>query len=191
MARGLAELGGQESLHEIPGHFRADRTSAHAEYIHVIIFDDLLGGEMIVDETGANAFHLVGAHRRADAAAADRDAAIDFAGDDGLAERHDEVGIIVIGNQGVRTEIRHLMARRANATDQFFLQSKTAVIRGNSNAHRVPLVRFSRPRPDRPAPAPVPAAPSRPGWTRRPRVNAATWRPSRRRSPTRESAGND
>jgi hypothetical protein len=51
----LAELGGQESLHEIPGHFRADRTSAHAEDIHVIILDALLGGEMIVDETGANA----------------------------------------------------------------------------------------------------------------------------------------
>ena len=54
MARGLAESGGQESLHEIPGHFRADRTSAHAEDIHVIILDALLGGEMIVDETGAN-----------------------------------------------------------------------------------------------------------------------------------------
>src|SRR5215470_5425385 len=146
---------------------------------------------MIVDETGANAFHLVGAHRRADAAAADRDAVIDFAGDDGLAERHDEVGIIVIGIQAVRTEIHHLMPRGADPGDQFFLQAKTAVIGGNSKAHRVPLVRLSRPRPDRQAPAPVPALPSQPGWTRRPRATAATWRPSRRRSPARESAGND
>ena len=32
----VAELRGQESLHEIPGHFRADCASAHAEDIHVL-----------------------------------------------------------------------------------------------------------------------------------------------------------
>src|SRR5262245_49387959 len=118
MARGLAELGGQERLHQIPGHFGPYRTSAHAEDIHVIILDALLGGEMIVDETGANAFHLVGAYRRANAAAADRDAAIYIARDDRLGERHDVVGIVVVGIQVAGTEINHFMARRANTGDQ-------------------------------------------------------------------------
>src|SRR5262245_16309455 len=82
MTRGLAELRGQERPHQIPRHFGPYCTSSHAEDIHVIILDALLGGEMIVDETGANAFHFVGAYRRADAAAADRDAAVHLARDD-------------------------------------------------------------------------------------------------------------
>src|SRR6516165_7825329 len=82
MTRGLAELRGQERLHQIPGHFGPYRTSPHIEYIHVIILYALLSGEMIVDETGANAFHFVGAYRRADAAAADRDTAVHVARDD-------------------------------------------------------------------------------------------------------------
>ena len=96
MALGLAELGGQERLHEVPGHRGADGAAAHAEDVHVIVLDALPRREMVVDETGADAGHFVGADRRADAAAADRHAAFDLARDDCLAERHDEIGIVVV-----------------------------------------------------------------------------------------------
>jgi len=78
MPLGLTELGGQERLDEIPGHRRSHGSSTHAKDVHVIVLDALLGREMVVDQTGADTLDLVGAHRRADAAAADREAAIHF-----------------------------------------------------------------------------------------------------------------
>ena len=73
---GLAELGGQERLDEVPGHGRSHGPAAHAEDVHVIVLDALPGREMVVDQRGADARNLVGADRRADAAAADRHAAV-------------------------------------------------------------------------------------------------------------------
>jgi len=135
VARGLAELRSEESLHEIPGHFRADCASAHAENRHVIILDALSGGKMIVDETGANAFHLVGAHRCPDTAAADRDAAIHLARNHRFAKRDNIVGVIVARIQAVSTEVNYLMSRSADFGNQLFLQSESTVICGNAYAH--------------------------------------------------------
>ena len=78
MPLGLTELGGQERLHEIPGHRRSNGSSTHTKNVHVIVLDALLGREMVVDQTGADTLDLVGAHRRPDAAAADREASIRF-----------------------------------------------------------------------------------------------------------------
>src|SRR5512147_1578851 len=72
VTRGGAVFRGEECLHEVPGHFRTDRAAAHAQDVHVIVLNALLRREMIVNQTGANAFHLVGANGGADAAAADR-----------------------------------------------------------------------------------------------------------------------
>src|SRR6266403_4001135 len=74
VALGLTELGGQKRLDEIPGHRRSNGSPAHAKDVHVIVLDALPGREVVVDQTGADALDLVGAHRRADAAAADRKA---------------------------------------------------------------------------------------------------------------------
>ena len=82
---GLAELGRQERLDEIPGDRRPHRPAAHAEDVHVIVLDALPGREVIVDQAGANTRNLVGADRRADAAAADRHAALHLSRGDARA----------------------------------------------------------------------------------------------------------
>ena len=90
---------------------------------------------MVVDQTGADALDLVGAHRRANAAAADREAAIHFPSSHGSGEWNDEVGIVVVVVQLVRAEVNDFMARRAELSSQLLLQTKSAVIGGNSYAH--------------------------------------------------------
>ena len=71
----------------------------------------------------------------ADAATADRHAAIHLAGHDRLTERDSVVGIVIVGIQAVRAEIHDFVSRRPDTGDQFFLQSKPTVIGGNSYAH--------------------------------------------------------
>ena len=85
MPLGLTELGGEKGLDEIPGDGGSDRPSAHAQDVEVIVLDALLRREVVVDERRADARDLVGADRRADAAAADRHAALDPSGNHGLA----------------------------------------------------------------------------------------------------------
>jgi len=137
MPLGLTELGGQKRLDEIPGHRRPDGSSAHAKDIHVIVLDALPGREMVVDQTGADTLDLVGAHRRANAAAADREAAIHFPPYHRSGEWNDEVGIVVVGAQRVSAEINDLVPRRAELSNQLLLQTKSAVISGNSYAHKL------------------------------------------------------
>ena len=117
MSWGTAEFGGEKCLDHIPGHLRANGSSTHAEDVHVIILDPLLGREVIVNQTSANAFHFVGAHRSADAAAADRHPAIHLTCDDRLGQGHDEVRVIVIRRELVRAEIHNLVSGGTNARD--------------------------------------------------------------------------
>ena len=91
MSFGPAEFGCQEGLDEVPSHSRPNGPATHAEDVHVIILDPLPGREMIVDQRSADAWNLVGADRRPDAAAADRDAAIDCTRCHSMAERDNKV----------------------------------------------------------------------------------------------------
>lgn len=73
VAFGLAKSAGQEGLNQIPSYRRSHGPTAHADNIHVVILNPLLGREMVVDESGADTDDLVGAYRRAYATAADCD----------------------------------------------------------------------------------------------------------------------
>jgi len=132
---GLAELGGQKSLGEVPGDGRPHRPAAHAEDVHVVVLDPLLGGEMVVHQRGAHAWHLIGADRGAHAAAADRHAAIHLPGRHGPGQGDHEVGIVVARIEAMGAEIDHLVPRPANAGGQFLFQCEAAVIGGNAHAH--------------------------------------------------------
>jgi len=83
----------------------------------VIVLDALLGREMVVNQAGADTLDLVGAHRRANAAAADREAAIHFPRCHRSGEWNDEVGIVVVVVQLVSTEINDLVARGAELSN--------------------------------------------------------------------------
>src|SRR6185436_8561208 len=49
---GVAELGGEERPHEVPGHAGSHRTAADTDDVHVVILDSLPRGEVVVDEPG-------------------------------------------------------------------------------------------------------------------------------------------
>ncbi len=92
---------------------------------------------LVVDQRSADAWNLVGADRRPDAAAADRDAAIDGTRRHSMAERDNKVRIVVVRAQTTRAEVDNLMSSRAELGDQFFLQAEPAVIGGDADAHGV------------------------------------------------------
>jgi hypothetical protein len=54
VSRGVAELRCQECLHQVPGHFRPYRAATHAEKVHIVVFDALPGGEVIMNQGCAN-----------------------------------------------------------------------------------------------------------------------------------------
>src|SRR5262245_28518784 len=130
-------LRGQVCLDKVPCHCWAHSAATHAEYVHVIIFDALTGREMIVDEPGANARHLVGDYRRADPTAANSHASIHLTGRDGLRERRHEVGIIVKRVQASGAEVHHLVPSRTKLGHEFFFESEATMIGSNSNLHAI------------------------------------------------------
>jgi len=91
MPLGATEVRGEEGLHEVPRDLGSDRPAPHAQDVHVVVLDALACREVIVHQRGADAAHLVRAYRRADATAADTDAARDLPGYDRARERDHEV----------------------------------------------------------------------------------------------------
>ena len=89
VARLLAEFGGQKRLHKVPSHRRSNGPATHTNNVHVIVFDPLFGGKVVMDESGTNAQDFVGANRRADAAATDRQCALNLAGRNRFCKRED------------------------------------------------------------------------------------------------------
>src|ERR1044071_5920402 len=129
---------------------------------------------MIVNKTGVDSFHFVRTNRSTNAAAADRHATIQLSRGDPISERDNKVRIIVVGIQHMRTEVDDLVPGRADAGDQFLLQSKSTVIRGNSDAHKSPLAIFPQ-RPGRRSPMLGAAAHGRQGSTDQRRAAEVTW----------------
>src|SRR5262245_1271351 len=78
---GLTVLSRQKRPYKVPSHSRSYRPAAHTEDVHVIVLDALLGREMVMDQCGADAVNLVGAHRRANSAATDGHTAVHLSGD--------------------------------------------------------------------------------------------------------------
>src|SRR5215468_6917872 len=135
----LAVLRSQVCLNKVPCHCWTDGPAAHTDYVHVIVFDSLLCGEMIVDEPGASARHLVGTHRRANPTAANSHASIHLAGRNGMREKHHEVGIIVIRVQAIGSEVLHLVPSLIKFGHDFFFKRETTMIGSNSNPHAISL----------------------------------------------------
>jgi hypothetical protein len=58
-----------KSLNVIPGDLDTHHPSAQAEDVHFVVFDPLADRIMVVAQTGANPFYLIGRHGSPDAAA--------------------------------------------------------------------------------------------------------------------------
>src|SRR6185503_11155946 len=195
VARGLAELSTQKRFDEIPRDGRSHRTASHTHDVHMVVFDPLLRREVVMHEPSANAWYLVCADRRADAAATDCNPTLHGPCRHSTSERDDEVGIIVPWVQAIRPEIDNLMSGPTEMSNQFFLQSKPTMIRGNSHAHVILLgciQRSALPRPrGRPTAEPVCAQLARRELTYHRREDDGAFRSSRSRSQPTVFAGRD
>ena len=109
----------------------------------MVIFDALPRRKMIVNEAGPNTLDLVGTDRCPDAATTNRHAAIDCSRYHRLRKRDDDVGIVVIGHQSMRTEIHDLMTRFVELDEQFLFQTKPTVIGSDPYAHKWSLISFN------------------------------------------------
>src|SRR5262245_24731146 len=137
MPRRLAELRGQERLHEIPGHGRAYDAAADADDVHVNVLDSLGRRKVVVNQSGPDPRDLVRTDRGADAAAAKGHSALHRARRYRAAERDDEVRIVVVGAQLVRAEIDDVVSGGAQSGGQVRLQFKAPVVCRDSHAHGV------------------------------------------------------
>lgn len=88
---------------------------------------------MIVNQRRADSVDFVGTDRRADSASTDRHSAIHLASHDGFGQRNYEIRIIITRSQLMRSKIYDLVTRRPQSSDEFFLQSKPAMIRGDTD----------------------------------------------------------
>ena len=120
VTRLLAVLGIEEGLDQIPSHGGTNGAAAHAEDIHVIILNALLGGEVIMDEAGADALGFIGADRGPHPTATDGDASLHLTSHDGEGHRSDIVGIIIVMTELMSAKINTLMTGRPELGDQLF-----------------------------------------------------------------------
>jgi hypothetical protein len=65
MPLSLAELRCHERVDQVSSHSRSNGPTAHTDDVHVVVLDTLLGREVIVNQTGADARDLVRTDRRA------------------------------------------------------------------------------------------------------------------------------
>jgi len=100
--------------------------------VHVIVFNSLPSGEVVMNQCLADAQYIVRTNRRSNSAATDCYAAIYRAFGHCLAMWDGEIRIVVVGIQAVSAEIHDLVPCRTDSRDEFFLKCKPAMICHNS-----------------------------------------------------------
>src|SRR5262245_475524 len=142
----VAEFCGQKRLTEIPRDGGADGAATDADDVHVVVFDPLSRGKVVMNQSGTDARNLVGADRGPDAAAANGDSALHGARRNRLGERDDEVRIVVVRAHLVRSEIDDIVSDGAETRGQVLLQLESPVIGRDSHVHDVvSAIWFQRP----------------------------------------------
>src|SRR5262249_61243530 len=126
---------------DTPGGGGPEGAAADADDVHVVVFASLSRGKVVMNQSGTGARNFVGADRGPDAAAAHGDSALDGARRDRLGERDDEVRIVVVGAQLVRSEVDHIVSGGAQTRGQVLLQLQSPVIGRDSQVH-VCLLRY-------------------------------------------------
>src|SRR5579859_1719171 len=82
MALFVGEVRPDEGGDDLSRQGRANDPRAETEHVHVVVLDALMGGVSVVAESGPNTMDLVRRDRRANAAPAEKDAAIHRAVED-------------------------------------------------------------------------------------------------------------
>ena len=121
MSRRLAKLSGEKRLDQVPRDGWSHSPDAHANNIHVIVFDTLPRRKMVVNQGSPHTRNFVGAHRRAHAAPANRHSSFYILSSYCLRQSDDEVWIVIAFIQSIGTEIDDLVSRFAESPYHLFL----------------------------------------------------------------------
>src|SRR5829696_7828249 len=124
------EIGRDQVLGE-PG---TDDLRADAHDVDVVVLDALMRGMHVVADRGADALHLVGADRGADAGAADHQAALGLARRDRRRDLARDVGK-VDRRRIVGADIEYLVAALAQEGEQLGLHGKARMVGADNDLH--------------------------------------------------------
>ena len=101
----------------------------------MIVFDSLLGGEMIMDQGGMYSLDLIGTDRSPDTAAADRNTALHLSGNDRMGQRNNVVGIVIVMAKLMGPEVYNLMPGSLKLGYQLFLEFESPMVGCKSYEH--------------------------------------------------------
>jgi hypothetical protein len=87
-----------------------------------------------MNQAGPNPRHFVRDDRCPNTTSTDGHTAIHLPASDCMGQRHNKIRIIVLSIQSAVTEVDYLMAGRAQLSDELFLQFKSAMVGGDTNA---------------------------------------------------------
>jgi len=116
---GAAEVRPQKKSNQFQREGRSNHLSTQAKYVHVVVFDALMGGKDVVDKPGAHTGNLVCGDGRTNTAAAERHAALDFRCGNSPGQWDDEVGVVIRRVQCVCAEVDNIVPRVAQRCSQF------------------------------------------------------------------------
>jgi hypothetical protein len=128
------KLRAEEGLDTIVRGFDANHARAEYENIHIVMFDALVGGVMVVTESRADTFDLVGGDTRADTAAADENRAFGLVCEESVSDFGGEIGV-VDGGGGVGPDIDNLVAFGLEALADVLFQFVPCVVTTYDNEH--------------------------------------------------------
>jgi hypothetical protein len=141
----VRELSREKRIHQISSGGGSHDSGTNTEDVHIVVLYTLMSRVMVVHQSSANPGNLIRTDRGAHSAAANRNSAFHFAAGNRLSERNDKVRIIVARIEVVGPHVNHFVPSFAKADDQRFLQAETTMIRCDSYAHLVLLLRYRQP----------------------------------------------
>jgi len=104
----VAESGGEEDLDDVADLVFAEQVGAEAQDVAVVVLAGAAGGDLVVNECGADATDLVGRDGHADAAAVHEDARLAGPGGNRAGGGGGEVGVVA-GPRPVAAEIGNVV----------------------------------------------------------------------------------
>lgn len=129
---------GEFRAHKSPGEFhaggRTDDAAAQHEDVHIVMLHALMGRVNVMAESGANAVEFIGRDGSADTRAAEENASVGSAIQNGAPNLRGVVGV-VYGLGGVRAEVNYFMAETTEVFRNDVLQFQSGVIGPYSNLH--------------------------------------------------------
>lgn len=115
-----------------------------AHQVHVVVFHALVSSELVVNHAGTDPRHFVGGDTGSDSAAANCDAAVDFAGGDRLSQGNHKIRVSVVRIEFEGAKVHHFVIGFAQQPGYVFFQRKTSVVAATPTRITSPFLKSTR-----------------------------------------------